>query len=173
MLKAIWKALFEYLTYDRYGRRRPRPAVYGLLAAVVVILGMMLAAGVFALQAPPAVPQPVPTFAPPTATAIVARIATATASAPPTNTPAPLCPEDPRLWRLVEIQPYLDPKTGKPVQRLKPIYRIEPACVYAGFWRDAAHILFLTDPPKPTVEKRVENVPWYWSPDPGLILRPF
>ncbi|WP_322797893.1 hypothetical protein, partial [Thermoflexus sp.] len=65
------------------------------------------------------------------------------------------------------------PRTGQPVQRLKPIYRIEPACVYEGFWRDLAHILFLTDPPKPTVEKRVENVPWYWSPDPGFIYRPF
>ncbi|MDW8186125.1 MAG: hypothetical protein RMM07_12820, partial [Anaerolineae bacterium] len=73
----IWKAFYEYLTYDHYGRRRWRPAAYGLLAAVAVILGMMLAAGIFALQAPPAAPQPVPTFAPPTATAIAERIATA------------------------------------------------------------------------------------------------
>ncbi|MCS7352079.1 MAG: hypothetical protein RMM10_11265 [Anaerolineae bacterium] len=173
MLKGIWREFYEYLTYDDYGRRRPRPAVYRLLAAVGVALGLGAGTALFACQAPPAAPQPVPTSTPPTATATVARIATATASAPPTPTPEPPCPEDPRLWQLVEVKPYLDPGTGNPVQRLKPIYRIEPACVYAGFWRDAAHILFLTDPPKPTVEKRVENVPWYWSPDPGFMLRPF
>ncbi|WP_322798072.1 hypothetical protein [Thermoflexus sp.] len=173
MLKGIWREFYEYLTYDDYGRRRPRPAVYGLLAAVAVILGMMLAAGIFALQAPPAAPQPVPTFAPPTATAIVARIATATASAPPTPTPAPLCPDDPRLWQLVEMRPFLDPKTGQPIQMLKPYYRIEPLCVYERFWADAARILALNDPPAPSVEKWVENVPWYWKPGPDIVYREF
>ncbi|MCS6964971.1 MAG: hypothetical protein NZM16_13130, partial [Thermoflexus sp.] len=123
-------------------------------------------------QAPPAAPQPVPTFAPPTATAIAERIATATASAPPTPTPAPLCPDDPRLWRLVEMRPFLDPKTGNPIQMLKPDYRIEPLCVYQGFWRDVAHSLFLSDPPKPTVEKEVKNVPWYWKPGPDIVYYP-
>ncbi|MCS7352178.1 MAG: hypothetical protein RMM10_11785 [Anaerolineae bacterium] len=173
MRKRIWKEFYEYLTYDYYGRRRWRPAAYGLLAAVAVILGMMLAAGIFALQAPPAAPQPVPTFAPPTATAIAARIATATASAPPTPTPAPLCPDDPRLWQLVEMRPFLDPQTEQPVQMLKPTYRIEPPCVYQGLWRDVAHYLFMSDPPTPTVKKWVRDVPWYWSPEPDFVYRDF
>ncbi|WP_322799348.1 hypothetical protein [Thermoflexus sp.] len=140
----IWKAFYEYLTYDDYGRRRPRPVAYGLLAAVGVALGLGVGAGIFALQAPPAAPWPASTFAPPTATA----------SAPPTPTPAPLCPDDPRLWRLVEMRPFLDPKTGNPIQMLKPDYRIEPLCVYQGFWRDVAHSLFLSDPRSPQWRRR-------------------
>ncbi|MCS7350951.1 MAG: hypothetical protein RMM10_05425, partial [Anaerolineae bacterium] len=103
----------------------------------------------------------------------VARIATATASAPPTPTPEPPCPEDPRLWELVELRPFLDPKTGQPIQMLKPDYRIEPLCVYERFWADVARVLALNDPPAPSVEKWVENVPWYWKPGPDIVYYPF
>jgi len=166
MLRAIW----EYLTYERYGRRIMRPAAVGMLGttlAVGAIAPIILAA---CLMAPPPV-RPAPTLPPPTATAVFAT-ATAVASQP-TATPAPLCPEDPQLWQLVEIQPFQDPKTGKPVRLLKPIYRIEPPCVYQGLWRDLADALFATytraDVP-PKIDKKVE-VPWYWDPGPEITRK--
>ncbi|GBD07777.1 hypothetical protein HRbin22_00003 [Candidatus Thermoflexus japonica] len=164
---SIWKEIYEYLTYEHYGKRRWRPAAYGLLLTLAVAAGMLLAGGIFALQAPRGA-RPAPTLPPPTATAV---FATATATAVrPTATPAPQCPEDPILWKLVEVRPFLDPKTQKPVQLPKPIYRIDPPCVYQGLWRDLATALFAdytrADVP-PLVDKLVE-VPWYWDPGPEI-----
>ncbi len=169
-LRSLWKELYEYFTYDHYGKRKPRPAFYGVVLTLLVAAGMFAAAGLLALRAPRG-EGPAPTLPPPTKTAIFATVTAQAAR--PTNTPAPLCPEDPALWQLVEVKPFLDPKTGKPVQLPKPIYRIDPPCVYQSLWRDIARRVFLKDPPAPTVEKEVENVPWYWEPGPEISRWPF
>ncbi len=124
-LRSLWKELYEYFTYDHYGKRKPRPAFYGVVLTLLVAAGMFAAAGLLAL---------------------------------------------PALWKLVEVKPFLDPKTGKPVQLPKPVYRIDPPCVYQGFWKDMADALFATytreDVP-PKVDKQIE-VPWYWEPGPEI-----
>ncbi|WP_200808206.1 hypothetical protein, partial [Thermoflexus hugenholtzii] len=108
--------------------------------------------------------RPAPTLPPLTKTAIFAAV-TATAQAP-TRTPAPLCPEDPRLWQLVPIEAGLrDPQTGQPIRLPKPPQRIEPPCVYEGLARDLAHTLVPNpNAPAPSVEGKVLSVPWFWAP---------
>ncbi|HXF70625.1 MAG TPA: hypothetical protein VNK89_12560 [Thermoflexus sp.] len=167
--KSVVREVWEYLTYDVYGRRRPRPVVYGLLAAVGLILLFVVGGWGLGRGAPAAAPQSMPTLPPPTKTAIAA---TATARVPPTPTAAPVCPTDPVLWKLEEVSPGWDPQTGKPIRLPKPLYRIEPPCVYEGFWRDVAGDLFLTRTDAPSVKKWVE-APWYWNPGLEIIKRPF
>ncbi|GBD09129.1 hypothetical protein HRbin22_01376 [Candidatus Thermoflexus japonica] len=158
---SIWKEIYEYLTYDYYGKRRWRPAAYGLLLTLAVAAGMLLAGGIFALQAPRGA-RPAPTLPPPTATAVFATVTAAAVR--PTATPAPQCPEDPILWKLVEVRPFLDPKTGKSVQLPKPPQRIDPPCVYEALARDFAHTLVPNpDIPAPSAEKTL-SVPWFWAP---------
>ncbi|GBD09419.1 hypothetical protein HRbin22_01673 [Candidatus Thermoflexus japonica] len=60
---SIWKEIYEYLTYEHYGKRRWRPAAYGLLLTLAVAAGMLLAGGIFALQAPRGA-RPAPTLPP-------------------------------------------------------------------------------------------------------------
>ncbi|WP_322800337.1 hypothetical protein [Thermoflexus sp.] len=170
-IRTLIRELWWYLTYDDYGRRRLRPAAYALLLPLGLAAAVFLWAFFQSRQALPA-ERPAPTLPPPTATAVFATV-TAAASRP-TATPAPLCPEDPLLWRLVEIRLDLrDPKTGKPIQLPKPIYRIDPPCVYQGLWRDLADALFATytraDVP-PKIDKEVE-VPWYWDPGPEITRK--
>jgi hypothetical protein len=163
-IRWFFKELWWYLTYEHYGRRRLRPATWGLLFTLPLLAAFyLLALGLGQRSALPG-ERPAPTLPPLTKTAIFAAV-TATAQAP-TRTPAPRCPEDPRLWQLVPLQGTLrDPKTGKPIQLPKPPQRIEPACVYEGLARDLAHTLVPNpDVPAPSVEDKVLSVPWFWAP---------
>ncbi|MFN3928122.1 MAG: hypothetical protein ACK4OK_00600 [Thermoflexus sp.] len=168
-LGSVVREVWEYLTYDVYGKRRPRPVVYGLLAAVGLIVFFLVGGWWLGRGAPPAEPQPMPTLPPPTKTAIAA---TATARVPPTPTAAPACPTDPVLWKFEEVFVGWDPQTAQPIRLPKPLYRIHPPCVYEGLWRDVAGKLFLTRSDAPSVEKWVE-APWYWNPGLEIIQRPF
>jgi hypothetical protein len=175
-IRWFFKELWWYLTYEHYGRRRLRPATWGLLFTLPLLAAFYLLALGLGQQAALPGERPAPTLPPLTKTAIFAAV-TATAQAP-TRTPAPRCPEDPRLWQLVPLQGTLrDPKTGQPIQLPKPPQRIEPACVYEGLARDLAHTLVPNpDVPAPSVEDKVLSVPWFWAPgmeaphDPGWRL---
>ncbi len=170
MIPRFLREVWEYLTYDYYGRRRLRPSTYALMLGFALAGGMLLAGAILARTAP-GEPRPAPTLPPPTWTAI---LATGTAmAARPTPTPAPACPPNPLLWRLVPVKPFLDPKTGKPVELPKPLYRIDPPCVYEGFWRDVAGDLFLARSDRPSVDKWLQNVPWYWEPGTEITRKPF
>jgi hypothetical protein len=163
-IRWFFKELWWYLTYEHYGRRRLRPATWALLFTLPVLAAFyLLALGLGHRAALPG-EQPAPTLPPPTQTAIFAAV-TATAQAP-TPTRPPLCPEDPRLWRLVSLEGVLrDPQTGRPMPLPKPPQRIEPACVYEGLARDLARTLVPNpDAPVPSVEGRVLSVPWFWAP---------
>ncbi len=166
-IRTLIQELWWYLTYDYYGRRRLRPAAYALLLTLGLVAVVFLWAFFQSRQALPA-ERPAPTLPPPTATAIFAT-ATAIASRP-TATPAPLCPEDPRVWALVEIRPFLDPKTGKSVQLPKPPQRIDPPCVYEALARDLARTLVPNpDVPIPSATGRTLSVPWFWAPGTEII----
>jgi len=162
-IRTLIRELWWYLTYDDYGRRRLRPAAYALLLPLGLAAAVFLWAFFQSRQALPA-ERPAPTLPPPTATAVFATV-TAAASRP-TATPAPLCPEDPLLWRLVEIRPDLrDPKTGKPIQLPKPPQRIDPPCVYDLLARDLARSLVPNpDFPTPAAPGKTLSVPWFWAP---------
>jgi hypothetical protein len=163
-IRWFFKELWWYLTYEHYGRRRLRPATWGLLFTLPLLAAFYLLALGLGQQAALPGERPAPTLPPLTKTAIFAAV-TATAQAP-TRTPAPRCPEDPRLWQLVPLQGTLrDPKTGQPIRLPKPPQRIEPACVYEGLARDLAHTLVPNpDVPAPSVEDKVLSVPWFWAP---------
>jgi len=160
----MWKAIWEYLTYERYGRRALRPGARIALGAAVAALAVILLGTAWSWRTARTGARPAPTLPPPTATAVFAAV-TATARAP-TPTPAPACPEDPRAWALVPLQAGLrDPKTGKPIQLPKPPQRIDPPCVYEGLARDLARSLVPNpDFPKPSVEDKALSVPWFWAP---------
>jgi hypothetical protein len=160
----MWKAIWEYLTYERYGRRALRPGARIALGAAVAALAVILLGTAWSWRTARTGARPAPTLPPPTATAVFAAV-TATARAP-TPTPAPACPEDPRAWALVPLQAGLrDPKTGKPIRLPKPPQRIDPPCVYEGLARDLARSLVPNpDFPKPSVEDKVLSVPWFWAP---------
>ena len=163
-IRWFFKELWWYLTYEHYGRRRLRPATWGLLFTLPLLAAFYLLALWLGQRAALPGERPAPTLPPLTKTAIFAAV-TATAQAP-TRTPAPRCPEDPRLWQLVPLQGTLrDPKTGQPIQLPKPPQRIEPSCVYEGLARDLAHTLVPNpDIPAPSVEDKVLSVPWFWAP---------
>jgi len=160
----MWKAIWEYLTYERYGRRALRPGARIALGAAVVALALILLGTAWSWRTARTGARPAPTLPPPTATAVFAAV-TATARAP-TPTPAPACPEDPRAWALVPLQAGLrDPKTGKPIQLPKPPQRIDPPCVYEGLARDLARSLVPNpDFPAPAVRGKTLSVPWFWAP---------
>jgi hypothetical protein len=160
----MWKAIWEYLTYERYGRRALRPGARIALGAAVVALAVILLGTAWSWRTARTGARPAPTLPPPTATAVFAAV-TATARAP-TPTPAPACPEDPRAWALVPLQAGLrDPKTGKPIQLPKPPQRIDPPCVYEGLARDLARSLVPNpDFPAPAVRGKTLSVPWFWAP---------
>jgi hypothetical protein len=163
-IRWFFKELWWYLTYEHYGRRRLRPATWGLLFTLPLLAAFYLLALGLGQQAALPGERPAPTLPPLTKTAIFAAV-TATAQAP-TRTPAPQCPEDPRLWQLVPLQGTLrDPKTGQPIRLPKPPQRIEPACVYEGLARDLAPTL-VPNPniPAPSVADKVLSVPWFWAP---------
>ncbi|SNB60168.1 hypothetical protein [Thermoflexus hugenholtzii] len=163
-IRWFFKELWWYLTYEHYGKRRLRPATWGLLLTLPLLAAFyLLALGLGQRSALPG-ERPAPTLPPLTKTAVFAAV-TATAQAP-TRTPAPLCPEDPRLWKLVPIEAGLrDPQTGQPIRLPKPPQRIEPPCVYEGLARDLAHTLVPNpDVPAPSVEGKVLSVPWFWAP---------
>ena len=163
-IRWFFKELWWYLTYEHYGKRRLRPATWGLLLTLPLLAAFyLLALGLGQRSALPG-ERPAPTLPPLTKTAIFAAV-TATAQAP-TRTPAPLCPEDPRLWQLVPIEAGLrDPQTGQPIRLPKPPQRIEPPCVYEGLARDLAHTLVPNpNAPAPSVEGKVLSVPWFWAP---------
>ncbi len=107
----------------------------------------------------------------PSPTAPVAPTASVTVIAPrPTATPADdspsACPKDPSQWRLVEISTVRDPYGV-------PLYRIDPLCVYEGFWRDVALHEFLA-PDRPTVSKeKWVDIPWYWESGESTPQKPF
>jgi hypothetical protein len=163
-IRWFFKELWWYLTYEHYGRRRLRPATWGLLFTLPLLAAFYLLALGLGQQAALPGERPAPTLPPLTKTAIFAAV-TATAQAP-TRTPVPRCPEDPRLWQLVPLQGTLrDPKTGQPIRLPKPPQRIEPSCVYEGLARDLAHTLVPNpDVPAPSVEDKVLSVPWFWAP---------
>jgi hypothetical protein len=160
----MWKAIWEYLTYERYGRRALRPGARIALGAAVAALAVILLGTAWSWRTARTGARPAPTLPPPTATAVFAAV-TATARAP-TPTPAPACPEDPRAWALVPLQAGLrDPKTGKPIQLPKPPQRIDPPCVYEGLARDLARSLVPNpDFPAPAVRGKTLSVPWFWAP---------
>jgi hypothetical protein len=160
----MWKAIWEYLTYERYGRRALRPGARIALGAAVAALALILLGTAWSWRTARTGARPAPTLPPPTATAVFAAV-TATARAP-TPTPAPACPEDPRAWALVPLQAGLrDPKTGKPIQLPKPPQRIDPPCVYEGLARDLARSLVPNpDFPAPAVRGKTLSVPWFWAP---------
>jgi len=160
----MWKAIWEYLTYERYGRRVLRPGARIALVAAAAALALILLGAAWSWQTARTGARPAPTLPPPTATAVFAAV-TATARAP-TPTPAPACPEDPRAWALVPLQAGLrDPKTGKPIQLPKPPQRIDPPCVYEGLARDLARSLVPNpDFPTPAVRGKTLSVPWFWAP---------
>jgi hypothetical protein len=160
----MWKAIWEYLTYERYGRRALRPGARIALGAAVAALAVILLGTAWSWRTARTGARPAPTLPPPTATAVFAAV-TATARAP-TPTPAPACPEDPRAWALVPLQAGLrDPKTGKPIQLPKPPQRIDPPCVYEGLARDLARSLVPNpDLPEPSARGKTLSVPWFWAP---------
>jgi len=160
----MWKAIWEYLTYERYGRRVLRPGARIALVAAAAALALILLGAAWSWQTARTGARPAPTLPPPTATAVFAAV-TATARAP-TPTPAPACPEDPRAWALVPLQAGLrDPKTGKPIQLPKPPQRIDPPCVYEGLARDLARSLAPNpDLPTPAARGKTLSVPWFWAP---------
>ncbi|HXF70358.1 MAG TPA: hypothetical protein VNK89_11190 [Thermoflexus sp.] len=90
-------------------------------------------------------------------------------TAPPADDSPSACPKDPSQWRLVEISTVRDPYGV-------PLYRIDPPCVYEGFWRDVALHEFLA-PDRPTVSKeKWVDIPWYWeltTPVPKKPFRPY
>jgi hypothetical protein len=160
----MWKAIWEYLTYERYGRRALRPGARIALGAAVAALAVILLGTAWSWRTARTGARPAPTLPPPTATAVFAAV-TATARAP-TPTPAPACPEDPRAWALVPLQAGLrDPKTGKPIRLPKPPQRIDPPCVYEGLARDLARSLVPNpDFPEPSARGKTLSVPWFWAP---------
>jgi hypothetical protein len=170
-IRWFFKELWWYLTYEHYGRRRLRPATWGLLFTLPLLAAFYLLALWLGQRSALPGERPAPTLPPLTKTAIFAAV-TATAQTP-TRTPAPRCPEDPRLWRLVEVRPFLDPKTGQPLPLPKPVMRIEPTCVYEGFLRDLTEVLIAaTRNLSPTAAPRIA-VPWFELPGDQIVERIF
>jgi hypothetical protein len=70
----MWKAIWEYLTYERYGRRALRPGARIALGAAVAALAVILLGTAWSWRTARTGARPAPTLPPPTATAVFAAV---------------------------------------------------------------------------------------------------